>query len=86
MLFFCITSLLLNVQIWKQNFVWLLAHRDTALGVKADVDGLLEGFRSAEDTFSNLEDKLQNATALIEDLNKTLVKVVSMDDTVAHLL
>ncbi|KAK2821040.1 hypothetical protein Q5P01_023999 [Channa striata] len=48
--------------------------RDTALGVKADVDGLLEDFSSAEETFSDLEDKLQNITDLIDNLENTVTE------------
>lgn len=56
-------------------FLWLHCHRDTALGVKADVDGLLEAFTSAEETISDLENKVQNATDLIQNLNDSLTQV-----------
>ncbi|XP_054472751.1 laminin subunit beta-3 [Anoplopoma fimbria] len=48
--------------------------RDTALGVKADVDGLLEGFDMVNDSLSDLEDKLQNSEALIDNINNDIVK------------
>lgn len=54
-------------------------HRDTALGVKADVDGLLTGFGTAEGLLSDLEDKLQNSMDLIDNLNYNLTEVGSMD-------
>ncbi|XP_045931647.1 laminin subunit beta-3-like [Micropterus dolomieu] len=48
--------------------------RDTALGVKADVDGLLTGFGTAEGLLSDLEDKLQNSMDLIDNLNNNLTE------------
>lgn len=48
--------------------------RDTALGVKADVDGLLTGFGTAEGLLSDLEDKLQNSMDLIDNLNYNLTE------------
>ncbi|XP_044068558.1 laminin subunit beta-3 isoform X2 [Siniperca chuatsi] len=48
--------------------------RDTALGVKADVDGLLAGFGLAEGSLSDLEDKLQNSMDLLDNLNNSLTK------------
>ncbi|KAG7229500.1 hypothetical protein INR49_031924 [Caranx melampygus] len=48
--------------------------RDTALGVKADVDGLLEGFKSTEGSLSDLEEKLQDTMDMIDNLNDTLTK------------
>nr|XP_020473565.1 laminin subunit beta-3 isoform X3 [Monopterus albus] len=50
--------------------------RDTALSVKADVDELLEGFSSVEESVSGLEDKLQNITDLIHNLNDSLTKAM----------
>ncbi|KAM6979742.1 laminin subunit beta-3 [Aplochiton taeniatus] len=49
--------------------------RDNALGVKADVDGLLEGFNSVEGSFSGLEDKVQSSMDIIDELNSNLTKV-----------
>lgn len=54
-------------------------HRDTAMGVKADVDGLLSGFGSVEGSLSDLEDKLQDNMDLIDNLNLRLNKVESKD-------
>ncbi|XP_070695736.1 laminin subunit beta-3 [Pempheris klunzingeri] len=48
--------------------------RDTAVGVKADVDGLLLGFGSVEGSLSDLEDKLQESMDLISKLNSSLTK------------
>ncbi|XP_070758572.1 laminin subunit beta-3 [Enoplosus armatus] len=48
--------------------------RDTALGVKADVDGLLAGFDSTEGALSDLDGKLQNSMDLIDNLNNSLTK------------
>lgn len=50
-------------------------YRDTALGVKADVDGLLAGLGSVEGSLSDAEDKLQNTMELIDNLNNDLTKV-----------
>lgn len=52
--------------------------RDTALGVKADVDKLLEGFSTVEGSLSGLEDKLQNSMDIMDKLNTSLTKVGSM--------
>lgn len=52
-------------------------HRDTALGVKDDVDRLLSGFSSVEDSLSNQEDRLQDSMDLIDELNNRLTKVGS---------
>ncbi|XP_040014667.1 laminin subunit beta-3-like [Xiphias gladius] len=46
--------------------------RDTALGVKADVDGLLKGLGSVEGSLSDLEDKLQNSMDIIDNLKNNL--------------
>lgn len=48
--------------------------RDTALGVKADVDGLLAGFGAVEGSLSDLEDKLQNSMDLMDNLNNSLTE------------
>lgn len=48
--------------------------RDTALGVKADVNRLLAGFNSVEGSLSDLEDKLQNSMDLIDNLNNNLTE------------
>ncbi|KAG7279594.1 hypothetical protein CRUP_011687 [Coryphaenoides rupestris] len=48
--------------------------RDAALGVKADVDGLLKGFDSVEGSMSGLSDKLQDSMDAIDDLNDNLNK------------
>lgn len=49
-------------------------HRDTALGGKADVDGLLAGFNSVNDSLADLEDRLQDNMVLMESLNNSLTK------------
>lgn len=54
-------------------------HRETALGVKADVDGLLSGFGSVEGSVSELEDKLQDSKDLINNLNNHLTKAGNKD-------
>ncbi|KAL6111275.1 lamb3 [Pungitius sinensis] len=46
--------------------------RDTALGVKADVDGLLDGFGSVEGSLSDLEGRLQDTMDDIDNLNTNL--------------
>ncbi|XP_008319201.1 laminin subunit beta-3 [Cynoglossus semilaevis] len=51
------------------------AARDTAIGVKADVDGLLSGFSSTENSLSDLEDRLQNSMDLIDNLKVNLTQV-----------
>ncbi|XP_042257146.1 laminin subunit beta-3-like [Thunnus maccoyii] len=48
--------------------------RDTALGVKADVDGLLAGFGAVEGSLSDLEDRLQDSMDLMDTLNDNLTK------------
>ncbi|XP_051931035.1 laminin subunit beta-3 [Hippocampus zosterae] len=48
--------------------------RDTALGVKDDVDELLAGFDSVEDSLTDMEDKLQTSMDSIDNLNRTLTK------------
>ncbi|XP_061583968.1 laminin subunit beta-3-like [Cololabis saira] len=48
--------------------------RDVAVGTKADVDGLLDGFGSAENALSNLEDRLQDSMDLIDGLNDNLMR------------
>lgn len=48
--------------------------RDTALGVKADVDGLLAGFTSVSPSLAELEHKLQDKMNVIETLNNNLTK------------
>ncbi|KAK0139233.1 Laminin subunit beta-3 [Merluccius polli] len=48
--------------------------RDAALGVKADVKGLLSGFDSVEDSISGLRDKLQDSMETINDLNSNLTR------------
>ncbi|XP_071350563.1 laminin subunit beta-3 [Trachinotus anak] len=48
--------------------------RDTAQGVKADVDGLVEGFKVAESSLSDVEDKLEDSMALIDSLNNNLTE------------
>ncbi|XP_077385629.1 laminin subunit beta-3 [Festucalex cinctus] len=48
--------------------------RDTAEGVKNDVDELLAGFDSVEESLSDMEDRLQNSMDSIDDLNRTLTK------------
>ncbi|KAM7402795.1 hypothetical protein PAMP_018006 [Pampus punctatissimus] len=48
--------------------------RDTTLGVKADVDGLLVGFSSVEGSLSDLEDKVQNSMDLIDNMKDSLMK------------
>lgn len=55
-------------------------YRDTALGVKADVDGLLSGFGSVEDSLSDVEDKLQDSTNLLNNLKDNLKTVGRRED------
>lgn len=57
----------------------MYTRRDTALGVKSDVDRLLAGLGSTEGSLSDLEDKLQDAMDNIDNLNNNLTKVGSMD-------
>lgn len=58
-------------------FLGLHLDRDTAKGVKADVDSLLGGFGSVEQSLSVLEDKIQTSMDLIENLNNNILKVRS---------
>lgn len=55
-------------------------YRDTALGVKADVDGLLSGFGSGEDSLFQLEDELQNSTDFLNSLKDQLKTVGRRED------
>lgn len=48
--------------------------RDKALDVKANVDGVLNGFNPVERAISDLEDKLRDSTDLIDNLSDTLNK------------
>ncbi|XP_034442702.1 laminin subunit beta-3 [Hippoglossus hippoglossus] len=48
--------------------------RDTALGVNADVDGLLEGLGSVDSSLTGLEEKLQSSIDSIDNLNNTLTE------------
>lgn len=57
----------------------LHTHRDTAVGVKSEVDKLLSGFPPKEDTLSNLEDRLQDNGDNIDTLTNNLTKVGSKD-------
>lgn len=57
----------------------LHTHRDTALGVKSEVDGLLSGFGPMDNTLSNLEDRLQDSIYNIDTLMDDLTKVGSKD-------
>lgn len=60
------------------TFIFFLhIHRDKALGVKGDVDGLLAGFGVVEGSLSDLEEKLQNNMDSIDDLINNLNKVES---------
>lgn len=49
--------------------------RDTAKGVKTDVDGLVQGLGSMEQSLSDLEDRLQSSVELIGNLSKNITKV-----------
>lgn len=57
----------------------LHTHRDTALGVKSEVDGLLTGFPPMEDTLSNLDNRLQDNMDDTDTLIDNLTKVGSKD-------
>ncbi|KAF7659927.1 hypothetical protein LDENG_00291050 [Lucifuga dentata] len=46
--------------------------RDTAVGVKANVDDLLKGLGSVEDSLANLDDKLQDSLDTLKDLSNNL--------------
>ncbi|KAM3877796.1 laminin subunit beta-3 [Diretmus argenteus] len=46
--------------------------RDAALGVKADVDGLLEGFGTVEKSLGDLENRLQDSMDITDELNINL--------------
>ncbi|CAL8340721.1 unnamed protein product [Lota lota] len=48
--------------------------RDATLGVRADVDGLLQGFNSVEGSISSMRDKLQDSMDTIDDLTTALTK------------
>uniref|UniRef100_UPI003AAB3FD0 laminin subunit beta-3 n=1 Tax=Centroberyx gerrardi TaxID=166262 RepID=UPI003AAB3FD0 len=48
--------------------------RDAALGVKADVDGLLQGLDSVEGSLAVLEGKVQDSMDITDKLNKNLAK------------
>ncbi|XP_029907597.1 laminin subunit beta-3 [Myripristis murdjan] len=48
--------------------------RDKAVGVNADVNGLLEGMDAVKGTIKDLEDKLNNSTDIIETLDDKLAK------------
>ncbi|XP_041744472.1 laminin subunit beta-3 isoform X2 [Coregonus clupeaformis] len=47
---------------------------DAALGVKADVDGLLEGFTTVEGSLSGLNDKVQDSLDIVEDISNSLTQ------------
>lgn len=49
--------------------------RDAALGVKADVDGMLSGFGPVENSVSNLEDRLEDSLEARDSLSDQLRKV-----------
>lgn len=66
---------LLPFALWKTKTHLLYVCRDAALGVKADVDGLLRGLDSVEGSISGLSDKLQESMDTIDDLNVNLTKV-----------
>lgn len=57
----------------------LHTHRDTALGVKSEVDRLLSGFPPMEDTLSNLDDRLQDSMDNTDTLINNLTTVGSKD-------
>lgn len=57
----------------------LHTHRDTALGVKSEVDKLLSDFPPMEDTLSNLDTRLQDNMDNIDTLVDNLTKVGSKD-------
>lgn len=65
----------LNIYISLTSHISFATHRDTAIGVKADVDGLLSGFSSTENSLSDLEDRLQNSMDLIDNLKVNLTQV-----------
>lgn len=50
-------------------------NRDTALGVKADVDEMLSGFGPVENTVANLEDRLRDNLDAKDTLTDHLTKV-----------
>lgn len=60
---------------FKFFFLPLCIYRDTALDVKADMDELLSGFGSVENSLSNVEDKLQDSTELLDTLKDRLKTV-----------
>lgn len=49
--------------------------RDTALGVKANVDDMLAGFGPVENSVSNLEDRLEESFDAKDTLSDRLGKV-----------
>lgn len=53
----------------------MLCDRDAGLGVKDDVDGLLEGFTAVEGSFSGLNDKVQDSLDIVEDISNSLAQV-----------
>lgn len=50
-------------------------HRDTALGVKADVDEMLSGFGPVENSVATLEDRLRESLDAKDTLTDRLAKV-----------
>lgn len=55
-------DMMITVQIMlNMLFLCLHIHRDTAQGVKAEVDQLLTGFGSVEGALADAEEKLQNS-------------------------
>lgn len=48
--------------------------RDTAKGVKADVDDLVKGLGSIEPSLSDLEDRLENSMDLLDNLRDNITK------------
>uniref|UniRef100_A0A4W5QM46 Si:ch1073-15f12.3 n=1 Tax=Hucho hucho TaxID=62062 RepID=A0A4W5QM46_9TELE len=48
--------------------------RDAGLGVKDDVDGLLEGFTTVEGSLSGLNDKVQDSLDIVEDISNSLAQ------------
>lgn len=54
---------------------FLLLLRDQAVVVKADVDQTLASFGPVEKSLSDIEDKVQNSTDLMEGLKRHLMEV-----------
>ncbi|XP_038869312.1 laminin subunit beta-3-like isoform X2 [Salvelinus namaycush] len=48
--------------------------RDAGLGVKDDVDGLLDGFTAVEGSLSGLNDKVQDSLDIVEDISNSLTQ------------